>query len=86
MVENGRLYGQDFDALRADCLSRGELFTDPEFPPDDRSLYYSQRPPFQFQWMRPTQLAQRPLLFEGESSRFDINQVRIPQDLLKWRK
>lgn len=41
-VSGGQLCGQDFEALRAACLEAGELFTDPEFPPDDQSLYFSQ--------------------------------------------
>ncbi len=41
-VDGGRLCGQNFEELRAACLEAGELFTDPEFPPDDQSLYFSQ--------------------------------------------
>ncbi len=41
-VTGGRLCGQDFESLRAACLESGELFVDPEFPPDDQSLYFSQ--------------------------------------------
>jgi hypothetical protein len=44
-IENGMLYGQNFEQLRQECLDRGELFVDPEFPPDDRSLYFSDKGP-----------------------------------------
>ena len=32
---------QDFEAIRQQCLDNGELFTDPEFPPDGQSIFYS---------------------------------------------
>ena len=35
------LYEQDFQALRAECLRNNTLFTDPEFPADAQSLFYS---------------------------------------------
>ena len=38
---DGKLYGQDFDELKAGCLDSGELFTDPEFPADNDSIYFS---------------------------------------------
>ena len=41
VVIDGKLYGQDFDELKASCLDSGELFTDPEFPADDDSIYFS---------------------------------------------
>ena len=76
MVEDGMLCGQNFEELRASALEAGELFTDPEFPPDDGSLYFSESPPFAFEWKRASELADDPCLFEAGSSRFDINQVR----------
>jgi len=30
---------QSFEDLRAQCLDEGVLFTDPEFPPSNQSLY-----------------------------------------------
>ena len=38
---DGKLYGQDFDEIKASCLGSGELFTDPEFPADNDSIYLS---------------------------------------------
>ena len=38
---DGKLYGQDFDEIKASCLDSGELFTDPEFPADNDSIYFS---------------------------------------------
>ena len=41
VVVDGKLYGQDFDEIKASCLGSGELFTDPEFPADNDSIYFS---------------------------------------------
>ena len=35
VVVDGCLYGQNFDEIKAACLEGGELWTDPEFPPDE---------------------------------------------------
>lgn len=43
-----------YDELKAKLLKEGRLFEDPDFPATDRSLYYSQRPPRQIQWLRPS--------------------------------
>lgn len=76
-IENGKLYSQDFQELKAKCLENGELFSDPEFPPEDSSLYFSQDPPFAFEWKRPSELVSDPCLFAGGASRFDINQGEL---------
>eukprot|EP00095_Tigriopus_kingsejongensis_P007616 maker-scaffold2030_size22264-snap-gene-0.8 protein:Tk07616 transcript:maker-scaffold2030_size22264-snap-gene-0.8-mRNA-1 annotation:"calpain-b-like isoform 2" len=76
-VENGMLYGQEFETLRQEALASGDLFTDPEFPPDDASLYFSQSAPYSFEWKRPRELSNDPALFEGGASRFDINQGEL---------
>lgn len=44
---------QDFNTLRQECLSRGELFEDPEFPAVDSSLFFSKRPDRYIEWKRP---------------------------------
>ena len=75
-ISNGRLYGQDFESLRQECLDQGQLWTDPEFPPDNQSLYFSDKIPFNFEWKRASELVDDPQLFVGGASRFDINQVR----------
>lgn len=45
-----------FDQLRKDLLHSGQLYTDSTFPADESSLYYSQRPPCQIVWMRPSEI------------------------------
>ena len=76
-IVEGMLCGQNFEELRQQCLDNGELFTDPEFPPDDQSLYFSQEPPFAFEWKRASEISDSPCLFEGGASRFDINQGEL---------
>jgi calpain len=76
-VSNGRLCEQDFEELRAAALESGELFEDPEFPPDDQSLFFSKDPPYAFEWKRASEICDNPRLFEGGASRFDINQGEL---------
>ena len=40
VVFNGEIY--NYRAIREELLESGEQFVDPEFPPDDQSLYFSQ--------------------------------------------
>jgi calpain len=71
------LCGQNFAEIRQQCLDNGELFTDPEFPPDDQTLFFSKEPEFSVEWKRPSELTDDPKLFEGGASRFDINQGEL---------
>ena len=74
-MSNGKLCDQDFEELRTAAMESGELFEDPEFPPDDQSLFFSKDPPYAFEWKRASEICDNPRLFEGGASRFDINQV-----------
>ena len=67
-VQDGRLCSQNYEELRQECLDNGELFTDPEFPPDDQSLYFSQDAPFAFEWKRASEISENPCMFEGKYS------------------
>lgn len=42
-----------FEQLHKKCLEKKVLYVDPEFPPDETSLFYSQKFPIQFVWKRP---------------------------------
>ena len=64
-VQDGALCGQNFEEIRQECLDNGELFTDPEFPPDDQSLFYSKDPPFAFEWKRASEISETACLIEG---------------------
>lgn len=76
VVVDGKLYGQDFHELRASHLERGELFTDAEFPPDGRSIFFS-KSAHGLEWRRPHELVDDPRLFVGGGDRFDINQGEL---------
>ncbi|KAL3874802.1 hypothetical protein ACJMK2_037771 [Sinanodonta woodiana] len=43
-----------FDQIRMDCLRKGIMYEDIDFPANDQSLYYSRNPPVKFEWKRPT--------------------------------
>ena len=44
---------RSFEELRDECLQRGELWEDPDFPATQASVFYHQTPPFTFEWKRP---------------------------------
>ena len=52
------LYGQNFYQLRDECLEKGDLFEDPEFPADNELLRKrSERYIDDVEWMRPHDIA-----------------------------
>jgi calpain len=67
-----RVARQHYADIKADCLARGVLFEDPDFPATGSSVYYSV--PTNFAWMRPSQIVSDPHMFVGGASRFDIKQ------------
>lgn len=76
-IEDGCLYGQNFEELRAQCLDAGELWEDPEFPADNDSLFFS-KSAYDIDWRRPRELCRgEPRLMEGGADRFDINQGEL---------
>ena len=44
---------QDYRKLKQECQRRGELFTDPAFPPSAESMFYSGRNEGDVVWKRP---------------------------------
>ena len=73
-ARNSKLYGQDFEQLKADNISSGELFQDKRFPPVQASLAFSS-PEMNIEWLRPHQLCEDPQLFVDGANRFDVIQV-----------
>ncbi|XP_069773344.1 calpain-3 [Narcine bancroftii] len=63
-----------FQHLKDECLRKGVLFEDPEFPADDSSLFYSQFLPFKLEWKRPVEICESPKFIIGGASRTDICQ------------
>ncbi|RNA09151.1 calpain-B-like isoform X3 [Brachionus plicatilis] len=64
---------QVYEALRHQFNSNN-LFNDSEFPPTDRSIYYTQAPPRGVTWRRPHQICPDPQFIVGDASRFDLDQ------------
>ncbi|XP_046316781.1 calpain-3 isoform X4 [Marmota monax] len=63
-----------FEQLHKKCLEKKVLFLDPEFPPDETSLFYSQKFPIQFIWKRPPEICENPRFIIGGANRTDICQ------------
>lgn len=45
--------GKTYEELKQECLHRGVLFEDPDFPACNSSLFFSEKPPVPFIWKRP---------------------------------
>ncbi|KAI6657713.1 Calpain-9-like [Oopsacas minuta] len=69
-----KLSSQDFISLRRQLNSENKLFTDPYFPPEAQSVFYSQKSPVKFVWCRPPDFAPDPKLMVDGASRFDVTQ------------
>ncbi|XP_033620871.1 calpain-3 isoform X6 [Fukomys damarensis] len=63
-----------FEQLHKKCLEKKVLYLDPEFPPDETSLFYSQKFPIQFVWKRPPEICENPRFIIGGANRTDICQ------------
>ncbi|XP_072818713.1 calpain-3 isoform X2 [Vicugna pacos] len=63
-----------FEQLHKKCLEKKVLYVDPEFPPDETSLFYSQKFPIQFVWKRPPEICENPRFIVGGANRTDICQ------------
>lgn len=71
---------QKYSQLKRDFQRRGELFTDPQFPPSNESLFLSGKSEQEIVWKRPGEICidvEKPkLVVEGLSST-DLNQGRL---------
>ncbi|XP_009870041.1 PREDICTED: calpain-9 isoform X2 [Apaloderma vittatum] len=66
--------GQAYGELKQECLRRGILFEDPDFPACDSSLFFSEKPPVPFIWKRPGDIVKDPKFIIGGATRTDICQ------------
>ncbi|XP_037690134.1 calpain-3 isoform X1 [Choloepus didactylus] len=66
-----------FEQLHKKCLEKKVLYLDPEFPPDETSLFYSQKFPIQFVWKRPPEICENPRFIIGGANRTDICQGEL---------
>ncbi|KAK5925983.1 hypothetical protein CgunFtcFv8_021590 [Champsocephalus gunnari] len=69
--------GKSFDELRHECLLKGVLFEDRDFPAEDSSLYYSQSVPVNIEWKRPKEICDNPKFIVGGADRTDICQGQL---------
>jgi len=69
--------GRSFADIKRECLEEKKLFEDPEFPADDSSLFFKQKPRIKFIWKRPHEICKDPQLFVGGASRFDVVQGEL---------
>jgi len=72
-----KLEAKNYKGIKAECLSKGILFEDPDFEAVDKSIFYSRTPPRPFEWKRPPEMCQNPQLFVGGASRFDVQQGEL---------
>ncbi|KAF7213210.1 calpain-9 [Nothobranchius furzeri] len=76
-AESAQSDRKTFEQLRQECLDKGVLFEDPDFPACDSSLYYSQSVPVQIQWKRPPEICKDPKFIVGDADRTDICQGQL---------
>ncbi|KAF3688083.1 Calpain-9 [Channa argus] len=76
-AENTQSDGKSFEQLRNECLRKGVLFEDPDFPATDSSLFFSEKPPVNIQWMRPKELCSNPRFIVDSIDRTDICQGQL---------
>lgn len=53
MVKLHYFRNQRYDKLKSLCVKEKKLFEDPEFPPEDKSLFFSRSPTEAVEWKRP---------------------------------
>ncbi|ESP04935.1 hypothetical protein LOTGIDRAFT_205978 [Lottia gigantea] len=68
---------QDYDTLKKESKEKQTLFIDNEFPPDDRSLFYTPNKIPGVVWKRPKQICENPKLFVEGASSGDVSQGRL---------
>ncbi|KOB77256.1 Calpain-C, partial [Operophtera brumata] len=68
-------------STKALCRERGELWEDPDFRPNQTSVFYYQRPPFEFTWKRATEIYGNPLFIAPDTEIFDVTEGKLGD---KW--
>ncbi|XP_074079141.1 calpain-9 [Macrotis lagotis] len=69
--------GQTYEQLKQECLQKGILFEDGDFPANNTSLFFSERPPIPFVWKRPGEIVNNPEFILGGATRTDICQGEL---------
>ncbi|MEQ2284161.1 Calpain-9, partial [Ameca splendens] len=76
-VVNTQWDGKSYEQLRQECLQKGVLFEDPDFPATGASLFFSQSVPVQIEWKRPPEICDNPKFIVGGADRTDICQGQL---------
>lgn len=79
MVKLHYFKNQRYSKLKSQCEKEERLFEDPEFPANDKSIFFSHAPQEQIVWRRPKDICEPdpPSLFVDGSSRHDITQGKL---------
>ncbi|XP_026216535.1 calpain-9 isoform X1 [Anabas testudineus] len=76
-AESTQSDGKTFQQLRNECLQKGVLFEDPDFPAKGSSLFFSESVPVNIEWKRPKELCSDPKFIVGGADRTDICQGQL---------
>ncbi|RVE63754.1 hypothetical protein OJAV_G00139440 [Oryzias javanicus] len=68
---------QHYAELKRDCIQRRRLFRDPEFPADNSSVFYKEKPRGVVEWKRPGDISSDPHLFVDGINSHDLNQGEV---------
>ncbi|KGL84329.1 Calpain-3, partial [Tinamus guttatus] len=72
-----RVKEKTYEELHKKCLEENILYEDPDFPPNETSLFYSQKIPIKFEWKRPREICENPRFIIGGANRTDICQGEL---------
>uniref|UniRef100_A0A8C8B022 Calpain-3 n=1 Tax=Otus sunia TaxID=257818 RepID=A0A8C8B022_9STRI len=72
-----RVKEKTYEELHKKCLEKNILYEDPDFPPNESSLFYSQKIPIKFEWKRPSEICENPRFIIGGANRTDICQGEL---------
>uniref|UniRef100_A0A8C4KW42 Calpain-3 n=1 Tax=Dromaius novaehollandiae TaxID=8790 RepID=A0A8C4KW42_DRONO len=72
-----RVKEKSYEELHKKCLEKNILYEDPDFPPNETSLFYSQKIPIKFEWKRPREICENPRFIIGGANRTDICQGEL---------
>ncbi|NWQ77968.1 CAN3 protein, partial [Columbina picui] len=77
-----RVKEKTYEELHKKCLEKNILYEDPDFPPNESSLFYSQKIPIKFEWKRPREICENPRFIIGGANRTDICQGELGMKFL----
>ncbi|CEF61728.1 Peptidase C2, calpain, catalytic domain and Peptidase C2, calpain, large subunit, domain III and Peptidase C2, calpain, domain III and Peptidase C2, calpain family-containing protein [Strongyloides ratti] len=74
-LDNKRLFkNQNYEKIKAECIKKGSLFVDIEFPPTNGSLFLDDKKNSDIVWKRPGEIVMNPQLFVEGAEPNDVTQ------------